>query len=107
MNWKKVTGYSEPEEMYVGKTTVYLRRNIHKTKDGEGNECWAYEECAMSHAEHRHYIEVMSSVEMQTLLDRLNQTEDAQAELLLNQIDIQTTLSDQDDTLAEILLNQM
>ena len=38
---------------------------------------------------------------------RINDQEEAQAELLLNQIDIQTAQSSQDETSAEILLNQM
>ena len=107
MNWKKVIGYKKPDEVEVGKTTVYLRRNIETAVDDDDNECWEYEECSMTLKEYKHYIEILSSVEMQTILERLDMQEDAQAELLLAQMDTQATLSNQDDVLAEILLMQM
>lgn len=45
MKWKTVTGYSEPQEVEVGKTTVYLRKNITEVKDAEDNDAFQYDEC--------------------------------------------------------------
>lgn len=103
MNWKRVTGYKKPEEVEIGKTTVYLRRNIEEAKDSEDNDCWTYEECSMNHEDYK----ALTSVAVQTLLERLEFQDDVQAELLLAQMDTQAILSSQDDALAEILLNQM
>ena len=107
VKWKTVTGYTKPLEVEVGKTTAYLRRNIEQIIDGEGNDAWSYEECQMSLAEYEKYLEVVSSAEMSILLEKFENQEKASADTLLNQMEIMETQSAQDETLANILLNQM
>ena len=107
MKWKTVTGYAKPLEVVVGKTTAYLRRNIEQTIDGEGNDAWSYEECQMSLAEYAKYLELMESPEMSIVLERFEMQEKENADALLNQMSIMATQSAQDETLANILLNQM
>lgn len=107
MKWKNVTGYSKPLEVEVGKTTVYLRKNITEVKDADDNDCFTYDECQMSLTDYEHYLEVMSSVEMTAIIERFEQQDQAAADTLLNQMQIMETQSAQDETLADILLNQM
>lgn len=107
MKWRTVTGYTKPQEVEVGKTTAYLRRNISEVKDSEGNTAWSYEECQMSLAEYEKYLEVMKSAEMSIILEKFESQEQAAADTLLNQAEIMATQSAQDETLANILLNQM
>ena len=107
MKWRTVTGYSKPKEVEVGVTTAYLRRNISEVKDNEGNQAWSYEECQMSLAEYEKYLEVLASPEMAIMLEKFESQEQAAADTLLNQAEIMATQSAQDETLANILLNQM
>lgn len=107
MKWKTVIGYTEPQEVEIGKTTVYLRRNISETKDQDNNNAWSYEECQMSLAEYDEYLELMESPEMSVLIERFEMQEKENADALLNQMSIMATQSAQDETLANILLNQM
>lgn len=107
MKWKTVTGYSEPQEVEVGKTTVYLRKNITEVKDAEDNDAFQYDECQMSLAEYEKYLEILASAEMSVILEKFEQQEQATADTLLNQMQIMETQSSQDETLANILLNQM
>lgn len=107
MKWKTVTGYSEPLEVDVGKTTVYLRKNITEIKDAEDNDAFQYDECQMSLAEYESYLAMLASTEMSVILEKFEQQEQATADTLLNQMQIMETQSTQDETLADILLNQM
>lgn len=107
MKWKNVNGYSKPLEVEVGKTTVYLRKNITESKDVDDNDCWNYDERQMSLAEYERYLEIMSSAEMTVIIERFEQQDQAAADTLLNQMQIMETQSAQDETLADILLNQM
>lgn len=107
MKWKTVIGYTEPQEVEIGKTTVYLRRNISEIKDRDNNNAWSYEECQMSLAEYKEYLEIMESPEMSVLIERFEMQEKENADALLNQMSIMATQSAQDETLANILLNQM
>ena len=88
-------------------TTAYLRRNISEVEDNEGNQAWSYEECQMSLAEYEKYLEVLASPEMAIMLEKFESQEQAAADTLLNQAEIMATQSAQDETLANILLNQM
>lgn len=105
MNWKKVTGYRNPQEEEVGKTTAYLRRNIEEIEDKEGNTAWSYEECQMSLTQYEEYKKEINSPAMQVLLDRIAKQEESAAESLLMQMEILNNQSAQDETLAGILLD--
>lgn len=107
VKWKKVTGYKNPPEVEMGKTTVYLRKNIEEITDKEENAAWSYDECQMSLAEYEKYLEVVASAEMSILLEKFENQEQASAESLLNQVQIMGAQAQQDQTLADILLNQM
>ena len=87
MEWKSVEGYTLPEEVDTksSPSTVYLHRNIEEVPnvDSEGNE---------TEGVHWKYDEAQISKEDFALI--------GQAAVLANQAAM-------DETLAEILLNQM
>lgn len=77
MKWRKVSGYKKPDEIEIGKTTVYLRKSIKKTTDNDGNEMWSYEEVQLTHEQYKKYCSEMESPAVQDIMQTLN---DLQAE---------------------------
>lgn len=98
--WNTVNGCTAPKELEIGKTTVYFRKDIVKTKDAENNDIWTYSERQMSLEEYDEYVKLLSSPEMLIILDNMQVQTDLQ-------LKIQEMQSAMDDVLAEILLNQI
>ena len=61
----------------------------------------------MSLAEYEKYLEILASAEMSVILEKFEQQEQATADTLLYQMQIMETQCSQDETLGDILLNQM
>ena len=108
MLYIEVESYSaaKPPEVDTksSKTTVYLRRNIKAVanEDGDGTH-WKMEEAAIPADE---YASMQSAV-YQSLAERMDSLDEANASILLEQAEIQEAQSEQDSTLADILLNQV
>jgi hypothetical protein len=79
MKWKKVTGYKKPDEIEIGKTTVYLRKSIKETTDNDGNEMWEYEETQLTHEQYKKHCSEMESPAVQDIMQALNELEAEQA----------------------------
>ena len=107
MIWNKVTGYRCPEELEIGVTTTYLRKNIVETEDENKNKVWKYEECQMLHDEYAKYLEFMNSPIMEHMVEKFEQQDRVLADTLLTQEKLTKALSAQDEALSAILLNQM
>lgn len=84
MEWKTVEGYQEarPKEidMESSPTTVYLRRNVTKVKNAEGEGThWRYEEAEISRND---------TAAIQTVLfEKQKAMDEVLAEILLNQME--------------------
>lgn len=108
MQYETVESYSQTKPLEVDKvssrTTVYLRRNIRKVANEEGSGThWKMEEARISREEYA----AMESAVYEDLVERLTLQDVTQAEILLGQAQIQEDQMGQDETLANILLNQM
>ncbi len=84
--------------------TVYIRRNIRRVpnQDCPGKH-WQMEEATMSKEEYA----TLDEATHQDLVARLEVQDEINAEILLEQATIQEMQLQQDETLADILLNQM
>ena len=108
MLYIEVESYSaaKPPEVDTksSKTTVYLRRNIKAVSNAEGGGThWSMEEAKIPREE---YVSMQSAV-YQSLAERMDSLDEANASILLEQAEIQEAQSEQDSTLADILLNQV
>lgn len=99
MEWQIVYGSQQesPAEVEITPTVVYMRRNITQTETG-----WEYEEAVLTPEE---YATLKSAV-YTDLKERIESLDAANADILLTQAEIQAMQADQDDVLADILLNQ-
>lgn len=108
MQYETVESYAQEKPLEVdtisSKVTVYLRRNIRKVANTEGGGShWKMEEARISREEYQ----AMGSPVYEDLKERLAAQDVTQADLLLGQALIQEAQLGQDETLANILLNQM
>lgn len=102
MIWRNVNGTQEqkPLEFEREKNIVWIRKNITKTvmESGETEvECWNYDECRMTSDEYEKYLDVLQSVEINILLDRLSEQDKSQEEMLVQQAN---TLVNQEYTIC-------
>lgn len=100
MEWQTVYG-SQPEspaEIEITPTAVYMRRNITQTDTG-----WEYEEAKLTPEEYQ----TLKSAVYTDLKERIETLDQANADILIGQAEIQEAQSNQDDVLADILLTQM
>lgn len=114
----KVSGSQKTRPLEIdtesSKTKVYLRRNIEEVsvaEDASGTNVhfWEYEEAELSPEEFERYTEEIESAAHKELLEALQKSVDAYdqatADLLLTQAEIQEAQEAQDEVLADILLN--
>ena len=91
MKWKTVEGYQEerPKEIDLTSSlkTVYIRKNIRSVPnvDPEGGEAtgthWKYDEAQMTFAEFETYSK-------DEIFNRLSAMDETMAEILLNQLEV-------------------
>lgn len=102
------TQESKPLAMEVNGNTVYIRKSIQrKTRTTESGTLsyWSYKEAVLTVAE---YMENQVAIANALENDKINEEQaDAYAEMLIGQADIALAQSQQDDAIAEILLNTM
>lgn len=108
MRYETVESYSQTRPLEVdtvsSKTTVYIRRNIREVANEEGaGTHWKMEEAKITKEEYA----TLKSAAYEDLVERLEAQDVTQAEILLGQAEIQGAQIYQDETLANILLNQM
>ena len=105
--WKQVEGTQpeRPAELEHGYSTVYLRQNIQLVEKEEENgdivPMWVYQEAAIPKDEYeQHELEIDNELRMCAI-------EEAQAELLLNQMGIIESQAMQEQAIAELLLHTL
>lgn len=111
--WTKVEGSQteKPAQLDITSSSVYvyMRRNIVQkiSTDEEGvkRKFWSYEEAKLTPEEYEQYVGEINSPTYQAIQAQQDAIDAANAEILMNQIDIETTQAEQDATLSEILLN--
>ena len=102
MIWKNVFGtqIEKPLEFEREKNIVWIRKNIIKVTMTSGDteyECWNYDECRMTAEEYEQYLNILQSVEMNILLDRLSAQDKSQEKILVQQAN---TLVNQEYTIC-------
>lgn len=115
VKWTKVEGSQteKPAQLDITSSSVYvyMRRNIvqitRTDEEGVKRKFWQYEEAKLTPAEYEAYVEETNSPTYQAIMAQQEGMDEANAEILLQQMQIQETQASQDDVLAEILLNIM
>lgn len=77
LNWRTVEGtqLEKPEEVEIGITTVYLRRNIERTPKDYGDQIifvWQYEESQLTLEEYAEYKEDMGKPSIQSIMQQIS-----------------------------------
>ncbi len=102
------TQESKPLAMEVNGDTVYIRKSIQKrTRETESGamEYWSYKEATLTVAEYmENQVALVNAIESEKTTE---EQADAYAELLIGQADIALAQAQQDDAIAETLLNTM
>ena len=113
VKWTKVEGSQteKPAQLDITSSSVYvyMRRNIAQItrtdEEGVKRKFWQYEEAKLTPAEYEAYVDEINSPTYQAIQSQQEEMDLANAEIMLQQAEIQATQSDQDEVLAEILLN--
>lgn len=108
--WSKELCSSKPEQFEkLNAETWIQRKDIQRApkKDDVPDPGYTCMSRMISNDVYEALMEEYESPTYQTLLDRQESADVANAEMLLQQAEIQATQADQDEVLAEILLNTM
>ena len=85
MKWSNERSYEKPLKFEIGKTTVYIRKNIMKDTDDKDVAYWEYDECKLSLDEYAEYKDLMNSMMMYIIGDRFDEI-DKKLDRIINTI---------------------
>lgn len=96
----------KPLTVEVGKTTVYLRKDI-KMKDNTPDSLWTYQEAKLTHEEFNEYSKVLAAsnaISNEEVPNNISQLVSGQANGDNNQLIIMEAIADLYDVITEMML---
>lgn len=77
VEFRRVTGYQQEQPLEVDMISspgnAYIRQNIEKSKDAEGNSCWEYDEALLTKEEFIEYEAEQENPMLSVIMEKQNE----------------------------------